>query len=204
MTGKSHIAMNSASAIALSSTLSYVLTKMPVTNMVSEYVHKSGIIIKDFIITPDFTPGILSYTLCVLFYYLGTLLPDADSPNSMIGRYFHIPIKHRTWLHAIYIPVACIIGGIFFSKPLFWLGFGYYLHLFWDAPSYMGVCFLYPFSQYIEYPSGAKVKKRHKLKLYRYGDISEYIFVFVFFLLLIAYSSYLWYNGTSPIDWTLK
>lgn len=124
--------------------------------------------------------------LAVVLFYLGTLLPDIDSENSMLGKYIHLPIEHRVWTHAIYIPLLFLIGS-YWVRVLFWLSLGYLLHLFWDAFSYCGVCFFYPISSYRRFGNtGAKVKKKHILKVYRAGKPSEYVVVTIIVLLTIG------------------
>ena len=39
---------------------------------------------------------------CLAAYFLGTLLPDIDNPNSLLGRIIHVPVEHRTWFHVSY------------------------------------------------------------------------------------------------------
>ena len=107
------------------------------------------------------------YVGCMCLFLLGTWLPDIDK---------RLPIEHRTWTHAIWIP-----AGLFFLSHtyhmLFWLAFGYVLHLFWDSISYAGVCYLYPFTKYRNFGSGAKVNQQHIFKLYRVGKPSEYVLI---------------------------
>lgn len=112
--------------------------------------------------------------LGLVFFYVGTLLPDIDSERSLLGRHLHLPFEHRTWTHAIWFPLVFFITGFVFPS-MWWLTLGYVLHLFWDALSRGGVCWFYPFSRYISYDSGAKVKAHHRLKLYRVGSMSEYV-----------------------------
>lgn len=147
-------------------------------------------------------------------YFFGILLPDIDSPDSILGRYVHLHVKHRAWLHAIYLYL--LIGALKWIHPLLalgfgklegihhifaschpafavilvvtgwicpvsaWIFFGSVVHLFWDSLSVCGNCWFYKlFSDYIEYPNGAKVKKGHILKLYRTGEWSEYLVLFI-------------------------
>ena len=118
-----------------------------------------------------------------LFYYIGSLLPDIDSENSLLGRYFHIPMEHRTWTHTIYFPILILV--ISFVWPIFfWLFFGIMTHLFWDSLSFGGVCFLNPVTGYRKYGK-AKVKKKHILKLYRSGKPSEYVVVTILVMVTI-------------------
>lgn len=133
---------------------------------------------------------ILSVPLYLMMYFLGALLPDIDNPNSMLGRIIHIPVGHRKWLHAIYLYLIFAVLGWFY--PAFaWLFFGVFVHLFWDSFSAMGNCWFYKlFSDYREYPSGAKVKKGHKLKLYYAGEWSEYVLLFIIVVFTVA--TFIW------------
>lgn len=114
----------------------------------------------------------------LIAFFIGTLLPDIDSPNSLLGRYIHIPVEHRTWLHAIYLYLIPAVLGWFVHPVFSWLFFGVFVHLFWDSLSASGNCWLYKLaSEYKEYGGGAKIKKHHVLKLYHTGGWSEYILV---------------------------
>lgn len=163
--------------------------------------------------------------VCLAAYFIGNLLPDIDNPDSLIGRFFYIPVEHRKWLHAIYLYL--VIGALRWLEPLFALGFekleglhpiiawchpafaailtvigwispvsawifiGSVVHLFWDSLSAMGNCWFYKlFSDYIEYPSGAKVKKGHWLKLYHAGEWSEYFLLFI--IVAVTVASFIW------------
>lgn len=67
--------------------------------------------------------GLTAVTLpvCLAAYFIGTLLPDIDNPKSILGRMIHIPVEHRTWLHAIYLYL--IIGALRWLYPLLSWGF---------------------------------------------------------------------------------
>lgn len=124
--------------------------------------------------------------LVLILFYIGTLLPDIDNENSMLGRHFHLPLEHRVWTHAIWIPALLFVGS-YYVRALFWLGLGYILHLFWDSFSYCGVCYFYPFSKYRKFGNtGAKVKRKHILKIYRAGKPSEYVVVTIIVILTIG------------------
>ena len=110
--------------------------------------------------------------LFLVIFWLGCFLPDIDQPNSTFGQHFYLPVKHRTWTHTIWAAALFLIPGIWIP-PLFWLGYAYFLHLVVDAFSRGGVCFFYPISKYVDYPSGAHVKKHHMFKLYKPGGTSE-------------------------------
>lgn len=133
---------------------------------------------------------ILSVPLYLAMFFLGTLLPDIDNPKSMLGRFIRLPFKHRTWVHAVYLYLVFAVLGWYY--PAFaWLFFGSFVHLFWDSFSAMGNCWFYKlFSDYREYPSGAKVKKGHKLKLYYAGEWSEYVLVFI--IVVFTAATFVW------------
>lgn len=135
-------------------------------------------------------PAMLTIPVCVGAYFLGTLLPDIDNPNSILGRFVHIPVKHRTWIHAIYLYL--ILLALSLVHPAFlWAFLGVFIHLFWDSFSICGVCWFYKLlSDYYEYPNGAKVKKGHKLKLYRVGEWSEYLLLFI--IVVVTVVSFVW------------
>lgn len=105
-------------------------------------------------------------------YLLGSLLPDIDSDTSMIGRHFCLPLGHRTWTHSVWaLALLYLLARRW--HIVYWLLAGYALHLVWDSVSTMGVCWLWPLSQYKEYPGGAKVAYGHNVRIYRTGDVSE-------------------------------
>lgn len=132
----------------------------------------------------------LTAGVCILAYGLGNLLPDIDTPNSMLGRFLHIPVEHRTWLHAIYCYLPLAVLG-WFSTPFAWMFLGVVVHLFWDSLSACGNCWFYKLlSDYREYPNGGKIKKGHKLKLYHAGEWSETMVTVILVLLTIA--SFVW------------
>jgi hypothetical protein len=122
--------------------------------------------------------SVLLVVLSIVFLFFGCLLPDIDSKKSLLGRFIHVPVKHRTFTHSMFFALPFIIGGIFF-RPLLWLAFGMLTHFFCDSWSRAGVCWFWPFSQYVSYEGGAFVKKGHFLKLYRTGEWSEYFWVIV-------------------------
>lgn len=121
-------------------------------------------------------------------FLIGSLLPDIDSKNSTLGKYFHLPLKHRGFTHQIYPILLISLSALFFNKAFAYLALGYFIHLFLDSFSTAGICWFK--DNFIRYSSGAFVKKNHVLKLYRAGDVSEYVvatvivvlsFVFVFY-----------------------
>lgn len=85
----------------------------------------------------------------------GSLLPDIDDPNSLIGRIFvHIAsfinkvFGHRTITHdlMIFLPlfIASLITSLFVKDTIFFgIMFGYMGHLFLDSLTEQGICFNY-------------------------------------------------------------
>lgn len=124
--------------------------------------------------------------VCAMLYLLGTVLPDADSPNSMIGKHIYIPLEHRTWTHTIWVVLLFFAISLKF-RVVIWLCAGYFLHLFMDTFSYCGVCWMYPISKYRHYGSnGAKVKEHHWLRLYRSQSAAEYMITAVIATLAVV------------------
>lgn len=167
MTGKSHITMNlctatvMADAIFLGANTNEKSIPYALSNDIKTFVTNNGTI-----------PLIVFITSAMALYILGSILPDIDHPYSMIGKIIYIPIEHRTWTHAIYIPIILCIASIKIRLLLF-LGLGMFLHDFWDAFSTSGIHWLYP------------KKMKHRLKLYHTGTFSEYIFVALFIMITI-------------------
>lgn len=127
---------------------------------------------------------VASGSVAVILFLLGSLLPDIDTKKSTIGRYVHIPLRHRTWTHAVWIPALMFLIGLRISVVM-WLSLGYFGHLFWDSLSKGGICWFYPFQRYIEYESGAFVARGHWVKLYRSGDVREYVIVGLMTVLMV-------------------
>lgn len=118
-------------------------------------------------------------SLAVGFACVGSLLPDIDNRSSTLGRYLRLPFGHRTWTHSVWALVLIAAACHKIPVPGIWgLAFGYFLHLFLDGLSGMGVCWFYPFTKYVYMEDGvwktgsgkgkpAKVARGHVLKLYR-------------------------------------
>jgi len=116
------------------------------------------------VVTPD-ERGMFALGLLVL----GAILPDIDSPNSMVVKRLgiYLPFKHRTWTHALYIPLLLVLISI--AVPIVrFLTIGYLFHLWEDSFSRSGIDWLYP-----------KKNKKH-IALYKTNTISEYITAYGF------------------------
>lgn len=185
MTGRSHIAVGVCA-----------LEHLYVAN---ELVNRAGISqltalqqgLQDYLGLP--VPSVKGMCIYMAAYLIGNLLPDIDNPDSTLGRFIHIPVGHRTWLHAIYLYLLVAVIGMDF--PVFaWMVLGVVVHLFWDSFSVCGNCWFYKMlSDYRVYPDGAKIKKGHKLKLYRTGEWSEYLLVAI--IVMVSVGSFIWIVG---------
>lgn len=119
------------------------------------------------------------YTILILaFFIFGSILPDVDSKSSLIGKWIYVPVEHRTWFHALYIPILLFIISIW-VRPFFFLAFGYLLHLFFDSFSTCGICWFYPYPGYVTFEGGARVKDHHWIKLYKTNSTGEYVIVVI-------------------------
>lgn len=188
MMSKSHYVTNTCSMIVLSSAVIYGETlyegqSQDLIRSVTSTIHSYTI--PDTIFSMPIYVKFIYALIAIGLYLLGSWLPDIDKK---FGDEYH-----RKWTHVIYIiPLLLFILSYWF-RILFWLFAGYTLHLLWDGPSYCGVCYFYPISKYREYPSGAKVKKNHVIKLYRVGKPSEYILVGI----IVAFSVFVFMYGCS-------
>lgn len=212
MLGKNHIVAGLASSTILSISISTLSDQpsesslgalAPVASKILGYMTSDGTIVfpkTDFSVSIPFIEGtpviffdVYAFAIISFFLFiLGSLLPDIDSPNSMLGRYVHVNIQHHTWTHAIWGFLLLCFFGVYY-RPLMWCALGVFLHLFWDSFSVGGNCWFYPFSKYIDYPGGAHVKKNHVLKIYRVGELSEDIIIVL--LVGIAVFSVMSYTG---------
>ncbi len=108
-------------------------------------------------------------------YMAGTLAADIDNPKSMAGRYFYLPIGHRTFTHsvwplAILLALSCLNA---YTRPLFYFMLGWLSHLLLDSVSACGVAWLWPFYGYRHYGPNVKIARGWHLKLYHSGDSME-------------------------------
>ena len=180
MTGRSHLVAGTAS-IPLADGLLHGLAATPVINQLPQV---TGLLTTyhGMFLQGDGFAKVIWIVESILLFYIGTLLPDIDTGQSMIRKMTHTQSKsvnedgHRTWTHSIWvILLLCVLTWK--VSVCFWLLFGYATHLFWDMWSAMGICLLYPFQTYRKYGTGAKVAKGHCAKLYHTGQASEYVLV---------------------------
>lgn len=152
----------------------------------------------------DNITSISSSFILIAFFALiifGTLCTDCDKSNSIMGRIIHIPVEHRTWLHAIWIPILSGFAGVSFY-PAMWFAFGWFLHEFMDSFSREGNSYLYPFVGYNEYGQ-AKVKKGiHNFKFYYSGKKSETVFTACVVIICVLLSLFFLLSPYYHIDIT--
>lgn len=121
-----------------------------------------------------------------LLFTIGLLLPDIDSPKSKLGRYVHVNIEHRKYLHTFYF---LLLIFVLTKNP--WIVFGAFLHLFCDSPSKCGVCWFNPVTGYRYYGnSGKKIKKNHVFVLYKNETQAWILCVVLVMLTLFSISQY--------------
>lgn len=128
------------------------------------------------IITPPYA------IVAVALFLFGTLLPDCDVDTSAFGRFVHIPLEHRTWMHSLWVPLAMVLVLYVWQGWVWslWIVFGYVVHLVLDSWSVMGVCWFYPYPGFRGYSGGARVKssRGHRFfKWYHAGTQEETIVV---------------------------
>lgn len=177
MRDSNHIVMGVATAVVL--TESHLLLQSCSENTLA-YRLSSGI---QHIITDTGLPMWFYFFIGISLYLLGVILPDVDSPYSMIGKKLHVPVEHRTWLHSIWFALIFAVGSIW-VRVLCFLSFGIVVHLFFDSFSRSGIQWFYPFPLRRKWGK----KSSHILKLYHTSQVSEYVFVGVVILLTVIYS----------------
>lgn len=173
MRGGSHLATGVASAAVIAD--SYILLHSPSAGSFANHVADA---VAGFLM--DNTKPVTMYMflyipLCAVLYMLGTIIPDVDSPYSMVGRRLYLPVPHRTWTHC-WLPL--LIFGILglFVRPSVFLCIGIFVHMFFDSFSASGVYWLYP------------LKFKIRCPIYHTGSPSEYIFATLVCVISFAYS----------------
>ena len=131
--------------------------------------------------------ALLLLPLCAALLLLGSLLPDADSKSSLLGRF--LPSgwagPHRGATHTDWASVALLLPGLLVSwlSPLLWLWLGYALHLSVDGLSAAGRARFWPLGKWrtITYDDGSDcvVVDGRRRGLYRSGALSETLVLLV-------------------------
>ena len=187
MTGKNHVLVSSGGVISLVAVCGALIPATSYNSAVNLTYTLDKVVswfYPDSIRTKSLGVCLFWTFVLLLFLSVGAMFPDIDNKKSLMGRYLHLPFRHRTWTHSIwFILILFPMVYVNASSRMFW--FGYVLHILEDMPSAGGVCVFYPFQQYREYPNGARVVRGHKLKLYYTAKQSESWFVFFLFLVFI-------------------
>lgn len=175
MMGKHHMVTNTANVTGIAC-LGHYITHAPqmpegmvgaVTQVGNYFTKPTGSIPRALYLLAGF--GLL---------LLGSLLPDIDHPNSLLGRKAHWMGSHRGITHSVWpVLIFCLLTWKY--RLLAWLTLGYVLHLLWDSVSAAGICWFYPFQKYREYSGGARVAEGHRVKLYHAGDMAELAIVII-------------------------
>lgn len=138
------------------------------------------------------TNPVITLAGCVMFV-AASVLPDADSPNTLASKWLRLPGEHRTWTHAIWVPALLLWAGTVLW-PLTWFGGGWLCHVLCDSLSRAGVCWLWPLQRYVRYPNGAFVADGHRYKFYKTGrdSVSERVVTTTLVVALVTLGVVLW------------
>lgn len=118
----------------------------------------------------------LYLTVSIGLVMLGSLLPDIDHGDSRLGRYFHLPVRHRGVTHSDWVILIGLIASLFDPTRLFvWLIIGIITHDLLDELSKAGRVHFYPFTDYavVKHGSSETVVKPKWHGLYTTGKASE-------------------------------
>lgn len=176
MNGTNHVCANVCTVTLVTSCITYSEKFTP--TLINAYDS-----VFNYIFDGDLSP--VNVGAIILLFILGSLLPDIDSPESLVGRFIYLPFEHRTWTHTIWVVLILGLASIKY-RLLAIVCLAYFLHLCFDSLSKCGVCWIYPISKYRKYGSHAKVKEGHKLHLYGSRNHGEYIIVGVLATLTIV------------------
>lgn len=167
-------------ALVMTTVLMFVLLLLRVGNWHTYLAYSivGSMILAGLYFVPSSTYGFQLATI-LLAFTLGALLPDIDSENSTIGRYFLFiskSIPHRTITHTVWALALVVgLGWYFESIQVLALAAGYGIHILQDTFSKQGIAWFYPIlGGYDRFGSGAVMKKGRKPKLaYRTGGTGE-------------------------------
>lgn len=203
MLGNNHLVVNTATTISVSTGL-MALSQYSGDNQMLIGLSPLAHYTIDYVTMNSYNWHFILYmSVCLILFLLGAYLPDIDSPTSALGRYIPFPVQHRTWTHTIWVIVLLMVLSYFF-RPLIWLTWGYFIHVFIDSFSRAGVCWFYPISKYRRYGNGAFVKEKHVFKIYRGGAPSEYVVmtlicVLAVFVVYVGLKSHVYDNVLSHV-----
>lgn len=133
-----------------------------------------------------------------------SVLPDIDTPNSIVGRklsvsrFINRKFGHRTFTHSFLFIVCAALCCSFFSKLVYdidyfaWtVALALFSHTFFDMMTVAGVEFMYPFSRSV-YVLPANPRYRLRVKDFRSEFVVFVIFVCSFVLLRPLFYSGFW------------
>lgn len=191
MIGKNHVITTITTGVLVVSVVGYISKLDYIINNVDIADRFVNILYPGYIDRSNLYISALWAGILVLSLGIGTLVPDIDNRNSLLGRYVYLPLKHRTWTHC-FVPLLLLLPVCFASPLGLCFYFGYLLHLLEDSFSAGGICWFYPFQRFREYASGAFVANGHKLKAYHTGKSSETAFVI---LIVVIELMIIWFTG---------
>lgn len=146
--------------------------------------------------------GALAYFVAAAaLLLLGSLLPDIDSPRSMLGRHVPFPGPHHGIMHTDWLLLA--LFGVSFWPPVrivAWLSLGAWIHCELDGFSKAGRVRLYPLGAHkrIRFSDGGEcvVPRGFRKGLYRVGTSSETLVL----VAVVAMSAVI---GSAAVLWAL-
>ena len=191
MLGKNHILSAHSVAVIGKLTYDYGVEHQWVSPDVQEFCNAVYLKATGPLVSLGIRNEWIIWIILIALYTFGTLLPDIDSSNSLLGRWFYLPVEHRGATHTMWALGILLLAGV--GLPLVIpVAVGYFVHLWMDDLSRSGICWWYPISQYREYNGGGRIKKGFHLWIYRTGKPSEYVFVtlLVVTALLMLYLKY--------------
>lgn len=145
-------------------------------------------------IIDKFAPETSQKILFCASFLATTSLPDIDKKMGFI--------QHRTLTHSLLF--LAILFMAFINLPyLNGITLACFHHILIDSISDQGVPWLWPFSRTITYSSGASVVAGHFLKLYRTGEISEFIFAILIVILNLLISGYFIFQSMPNLRYLL-
>lgn len=123
--------------------------------------------------------GAMYALLAVALFWVGSLLPDIDSKDSLLGRHLYIPGPHHGITHTDwFLGVLLLISLPGFTRVLIWLWLGAVVHCWMDGLSSSGRARFYPFGRHktVSLPNGGGacvMAGGKRLILYSVGEMSE-------------------------------
>lgn len=116
----------------------------------------------------------------IIIFYFGLLFPDLDLDSSTVSKLMHfsIPIKHRGFLHSIWVVLLVGVIGIWFF-PFRYFMLGILCHDIIDSFSVAGWVPLYPIGRYKTFNNSIVAIRKKGFGFYKSGEISEVIILII-------------------------